>query len=369
MIIGIDGNEANVNNRVGSNIYAFELIKWLNKIDEKNSYQIYLKEKPLDDFPKEGKRWQNRVIFPKKFSTQIGLPLQLYLRTPRPDIFFTPGHYAPRFSPVPTVISILDISYLLFPEYFKKSDLAQLTSWSKYSIKNAKRILTISEATKKDIVKFYGVDQDKIIVTYPGINLFSEDINREIVFKKYHLNKKYILYVGTLQPRKNIIRLIESYRKLDTNEINLVIVGKKGWLYDEIFQKVEEHSLVNKVTFLDYVTREELGVLYKNAQCLILPSLYEGFGIPVVEAMSQGIPVVVSNISSLPEIAGDAGILVDPYEIDSIVQGLKKAINLDQNERKSIIDKGLKRVKLFSWEKCAKETLKVLQEVYHESHH
>lgn len=368
MIIGIDGNEANVEKRVGSNIYAFELLKWLHKIDKKNSYLIYLKEKPLDDLPKEGKQWQYRMIFPKRLSTQVGLPLKLYLKSPRPHIFFTPGHYAPRFSPVPIIISILDVSYLLFPEYFRKSDLAQLTSWSAYSIENASRVLTISEATKKDIIKFYGVNPDKIVVTYPGFTPFTETQNTDI-FSKYKIGERYCIFVGTLQPRKNLIRLLEAFHKLNEKTLKLVIVGKKGWLYTEIFDKVKELNLDNQIIFLDYVDRFDLYQLYQKAQFFILPSLYEGFGIPVVEAMAAKVPVVVSNVSSLPEIVGDAGIFVDPYSVDDIARGIREAINLDETTRNSIIKKGLERAKQFSWEKTARETLAVLEEVYHETNH
>lgn len=369
MIIGIDGNEANIKNRVGSNVYAYEILNGLYSFDGSNKYQIYLKDEPLDDLPEARENWSYKKIFPNKLTTQIGLPLQLYFNKPQPDVFFTPGHYAPRFSPIPTVVSILDVSYLLFPNYFKKSDLAQLTTWSKYSIKNAKKILTISEATKKDIIKHYNVDESKIIVTYPGFTKFDENENNTDVLERNNLRENYILFVGTLQPRKNLIRLLEAYNKLNNKELKLVVVGKKGWLYDEIFQKVKEYTIENKVIFLDFVKREDLGVLYKNAKFLVLPSLYEGFGIPVVEAMSLSLPVVVSNISSLPEIVGEAGILVDPYEIDSIVQGMEKALNLDQNERNRIIEKGKEQSKIFSWDLCVKKTLQVLEEVNNESNH
>ena len=368
MIIGIDGNEANVEKRVGSNVYAFEIIRNLHALDKKNTYQIYLKDKPLSDFPENSSKWQYKKITLRKLSTQVGLPLQLFFGKPRPDIFFTPGHYAPRFSPIPTVISILDVSYLLFPKYFRKGDLTQLTSWSVYSIKNASRVLTISEASKKDIIKFYGVKEDTIIVTYPGFTPFKEFQNTNF-FPKWKTGEEYCIFVGTLQPRKNLIRLLEAFQKLNEKNLKLVVVGKKGWLYTEIFNKVKELKLDDRIVFLDYVDRSHLYQLFQNAKCFILPSLYEGFGIPVVEAMAAKVPVVVSNVSSLPEIVGDAGILVDPYSVDDIARGIKEAINLDETTRNSIIEKGLERTKQFSWEKAAYKTLAVLEEVYHESNH
>ena len=190
MLIGIDGNEANIKNRVGVGEYAFQVLKHLKKFQipptspeaprgktstsprfrgaSKLQFQIYLKENPLPDLPKETEGWKYKVFGPKKFWTQFALPLNLYLSRPRPDVFFTPSHYAPRFCPVPCVISIMDLSFLKFPEMFRKKDLFQLKHWTAYSVKRAVRILTISKATKDDIIRYYKVPEEKIVVTYLG---------------------------------------------------------------------------------------------------------------------------------------------------------------------------------------------------------
>ena len=178
MIIGIDGNEANVKKRVGSNVYAYNILCQLHKIRKSTDYKagkariikfkIYLNSKPLNDLPKQTSWWQYKVLKPKFLWTQWRLPLELYLRESKPDVFFTPGHYAPRFCPVPSVISIMDLAFLEYPKSFRKKDLHQLINWTDYSVRNAAHILTISEYTKKDIVKFYKVSEDKITVTYPG---------------------------------------------------------------------------------------------------------------------------------------------------------------------------------------------------------
>src|SRR3989344_8830539 len=158
MIIGIDGNEANVTNRVGIGEYSFELLRQFAELRIKNlEFRIYLKNTPLSDMPKEGENWTYRVIKPGKLWTQWRLPMDLYLHKPKPDVFFTPSHYAPRFSPVPTVISVMDLSYVYFKELFNKSDLQQLQSWTEYSVKKAKKILTISNSSKNDIIKEYNV--------------------------------------------------------------------------------------------------------------------------------------------------------------------------------------------------------------------
>ena len=173
----------------------------------------------------------------------------------------------------------------------------------------------------------------------------------------------YLLYVGTLQPRKNLVRAIEAFGLLKRDStLKFVIAGKKGWLYDEIFEKVKELNLENEVIFTGYVPDEDLPELYKNAKAFIFVSLYEGFGLPVLEAMSYGIPVLTSNTSSLPEVAGDAALLVDPENTEEIAKGMERLLT-DEKLRQQLISKGKEQIKKFSWEKAAKETLQVLEEV------
>ncbi len=357
MIIGIDGNEANVKNRVGSNIYSFELIQALYKLKPKVT--VYLRDKRLVDLPKPTSWWQYRMVGPRKFWTQFGLPLALYLHRPRPDVFFTPGHYSPRWAPCPTVMSIMDLSYIHFPQMFKKRDLWQLKNWTAHSVKKAKKIFTISKHAKNAIISYYHLKPQKIVVTYPGLKMYQAQKRANL--KKYGVKGDYILYVGTLQPRKNLLRLIKAHSILISQypNLQLVIVGKKGWLYQEIFAKVKELGLTKSVIFTGFIPDEDLPTFYQNALCFVLVSLYEGFGLPVLESMHYGCPVVTSNVSSLPEVVGQAGILVNPKSVVDIAEGMKKAIN----NRKELIKKGHQQVKKFSWEKCAKETLEVLEGV------
>lgn len=362
MIIGIDGNEANVSKRVGIGEYAFELLRQFKKINppaggSSIKYQVYVKNKPLGDLPEEDSNWKYRVIGPRKLWTQIALPLDLFLHRPRPDVFFTPTHYTPRFSPIPAVISIMDLSFIFYPEMFKKSDLFQLTNWTAYSVRKATKILTISKASKDDIIKIYKVKSSKVEVIYPGIKAgFRMDKKENII------EGEYILFVGTLQPRKNIVRLIEAFSQVVKKhpKIKLVIVGKKGWLYEDILNAPQKFSVEEKVTFLDFVSNEELASLYQHALCFVLPSLYEGFGLPVLEAMKYDCPVITSNVSSLPEAGGEAALYIDPLDVSDIARKLEKIIT-DPDLRKELIEKGKKQIKKFSWEKSAQETLKVLQ--------
>ncbi len=412
MLIGIDGNEANVEKRVGVSEYAFELLRQFSIFNPSTSsgqvfqfsmkteninFRIYLKSKPLSDLPKQSDRWNYRIVRPRKLWTQIGLPFDLYFHKPRPDVFFTPSHYAPRFSPIPTVVSIMDLSYIHFPELFKKSDLYQLMNWTQYSVRKAKKILTISQASKSDIIRVYQVPKEKVVVTYPGIKKFSifnfqfsmksQFSNFQKIKDKYGINGEYILFVGTIQPRKNIVRLVEAFSKIrmhtnnyfestrikkdsdksgekirKNSDLQLAIVGKKGWLYEEILGAPKKFGVEDRVKFLDFVPDEDLTLFYKHALFFILPSLYEGFGLPVLEAMKWGCPVITSKVSSLPEAGGDAAIYVDPENIDDIVSKMELLMK-DQEKRKDMIEKGYKQVKKFSWDKTARETLKALEEV------
>lgn len=372
MIIGIDGNEANVEKKVGIGEYAFELLVQFNKIAESRKdlkFKIYLKNNPRIEMPVPSENWQYKIVGPRKFWTQIGLPLRLFTESRKPDVFFSPSHYAPRFSPAPTAISIMDLSYIHFPELFTKHDLYQLVNWTKYSAKNAKKIFTISNFSRDDIIKTYAKDAKSVVATYLGIKETQgskiKTQNMEELKKKFGINSQYILFVGTLQPRKNLAKLIEAFSLLKEQNLELVVVGKKGWLWEDIFAAPEKFKVENRVKFLDFVRDEDLPSLYKNALCFVLPSLYEGFGLPVLEAMKFGCPAVISNVSSLPEVGGDAALYFDPQSADDIAQKMTSVIQ-DSKLREELIKKGYNQIKKFSWEKTAKETLKVLEELGNE---
>ena len=381
MIIAIDGYEANVKERVGIGRYAYEILKHMfeevksrkSKVEseDKINFRIYLPSVPLPDMPKETDWWQYRILQPKKLWTLFRLPLALSADQPRADVVFSPTHYIPRFTRLRRVMSIMDVSYLHYPELFRTGDLYQLTHWTAYAAFHAERILTISEFSKNAIIKAYGLAPEKVVVTYPGLSMESKvKSEKSKVIEKYHVSKNYILSVGTLQPRKNYVRLIEAFAKfLKANkqrfgEIDLVIVGKKGWLYEEIFAAPAKFGIASRVKFLDFVPDETLASFYENALCFALPSLYEGFGLPVLEAMARKVPVVVSRISSLPEIAEKAAVYVNPDDTESITRGLLSAVrdrNLMQGRWR--VKKGLEQVNKFTWENAAKKTLEVLEEV------
>lgn len=377
MIIGIDGNEANEKNRVGIGQFAFNILSCLEKIDSKNSYFIYLKEPPLNDLPKERAGWQYKVVGPKKFWTQLGLPLKLFGQKEKLDVFYSPSHYAPRFSPMPTIVSIMDLWHHRRPEQFDKKDLYRLLNWEKYSVKNSSRIVTISEFTKSEIIKFYNYPAKRITVAYPGytkLKIKNEKLKIEEIKRKFGIKGNYLLYLGTLQPKKNIVGLVSSLNILISQyphpegiprreNITLVIAGKKGWLYEEIFNKIKDLGLEEKVIFTDFVAEEEKPYLIAGAKCFVLPSFYEGFGIPVLEAMSLGVPVAVSNTSSLPEVAGKAGFYFNPEKPEEIADCLLKVLKLSSDELALAIKEGKKQAEKFSFEKCARKVLETIESV------
>lgn len=363
MIIGVDGNEANVTEKVGVSVYTLRLLEHFAKTAHKNvSFVIFLKHQPNGDLPKQNEYFNYRVVSGSVLWSQVFLPIELYTRNTfgeKIDIFFSPAHYIPRFSPVPLIVTIHDLSYFYFPDEFLKKDLYQLTNWTKYAVEKAKRVISVSNTTKKDIIKFYQSPEEKIEVIYNG---YERKNSKLANFAPRKLNnKEYILYVGTLQPRKNIETLFSAFKKFsDLNpRFKLIIAGKKGWLYERIFEKAKNLQLDKKIKFVGYVSDENLTTLYKNAFCFVLPSLYEGFGIPILEAMSFSCPVISSFASSLPEVGADACLYFDPKSADDL---LDKLIELKENKnmRAELIQKGKKRIQMFSWRTCAEKTLKVI---------
>lgn len=369
MHIGIDGNEANVLNRVGSNSYAFGILWGLYRTrTESCRYTIYLKDQPLTDLPLATKWWRYRVLPPKFAWTQWRLPLDLFTHWPRPNVFYSPGHYAPRFSPIPTTVSIMDLAFLTMPQLFlkHKKGSQQLTSWTRYSVEKAAHIITISHNTKQDIVKHYHLPDKNITVAYPGINKteFSPSNSHAItqIRKKYGLKPGYILHLGTLQPRKNIVRLIQAYQQLPPAYKNrqLVLAGQSGWLTQEIDQAIDQSPKKAQIIKTGYVAPQDIPALLSGSACLVLVGLYEGFGMPPAEALACGTIPVVSQNSSLPEVVGEAGIKVDPYSVASIKNGIITALKEPTAKRDLRLKLGRQHINQFDWDHSAQIINKVL---------
>ncbi|HYD35479.1 MAG TPA: glycosyltransferase family 1 protein [Vitreimonas sp.] len=382
--IAIDGNEANVSHRVGSNVYAYEILRSLEKQtrnDANTTFTILLTQSPHQDLPSARPGWKYQQLKPAALATQFALPLHLFLYKDKYDVFFTPGHYAPRLSAVPYVSSVMDLAFLHFPEQFKKRDLLQLKSWTKYSVLRARKVIAISEFTKDDVVREYGKKPGDVVVAYPAVNTkhrHSLPAKAKAALRKQKISQPYILYVGTLQPRKNVERLIEGFEKLvykylasskssrnhlNSQQLQLVIAGKLGWLADGILERVKASPLKDQIILTGFVSDEMKDILYHYAECSVLVGLYEGFGIPPLESLNKSVVPVVSNTTSLPEVVGKAGILVDPYQPDDIGRGLYEAIMLTAKQRGQLLKHARQQLKKFDWDRSAMVILNTLHEV------
>jgi glycosyltransferase involved in cell wall biosynthesis len=233
-------------------------------------------------------------------------------------------------------------------------------------VRAARHVLTVSQATKRDLVSWYGVDPERITVTHLGLSEIFKPPTDQYLIKdvqaRYGLQERsYLIYVGTVQPRKNLTRVIEALAitLAAGYEVDLVIAGKRGWLSTPIEQRAQELGITHRIHFIGYVPEQELPALLAGALCFVFPSLYEGFGVPVIEAMACGTPVITSTSSALPEVAGDAALLVDPLDTNAIAAAIMQLID-QATLRETLRRRGLDRARLFTWEACAKKTLEVL---------
>ncbi|HCC84946.1 MAG TPA: hypothetical protein DEP87_04675 [Candidatus Pacebacteria bacterium] len=377
--LALDGNEANVKNRVGSNAYAFEIIKALWKLTAREpqiSVITLLSTPPIADLPPERTNWHYRVITPKPFWTQWALPLHLFWCRHEYDVLFTPGHYAPRISAIPYISSVMDLAFLKYPDSFAKKDYLQLKAWTEYSVKSAQKVVAISNFTKQEIRRAYHRLDNDIIVAPPSVTELNSRFNHhqfEKFCQKIGLSEPYFLYLGTLQPRKNLVSLIEAFEQImmgstsgvnpqsaTVSDLKLVLAGKIGWLADEIIQKIAVSPVKNQIILTGFISNQLKYPLYSHATAALMLSPYEGFGIPALEAMAAGTLPIVANSSSLPEVVGKAGVLVNPNQVGSIANGLLQAFYMSETERATLKSLGKGRVKKFSWEASAKLILKEL---------
>ncbi|MBE2220361.1 MAG: glycosyltransferase family 4 protein [Anaerolineae bacterium] len=307
-----------------------------------------------DDFIVQGSRWPTERRSVRILWEQMVWPWQ----SRKLDLMHSMAFVTPLIKPCPTVVTVYDLSFLHFPERFPALQRWYLTSQTKRSCRAANRVITISESSRQDVHQFFDVPLSQIDVVVPGVNgryqpLPPEQIN---TFRQTHnLPARFILHVGTLQPRKNIPILLEALAKLADKEIQLVLAGGKGWLYDEIFAQIEALGLVDRVIFPGYVADEDLPLWYNAASLFAFPSVYEGFGMPVVEAMACGTPVVASTASSIPEAVGSAGLLFNPYDAAELAERIASVLG-DSDLSATMRTKGLQHARLFSWEEAGRKT-------------
>ncbi len=298
---------------------------------------------------------------------QLALPLAA--REDRVRVFHFLDHVSSLIPPAPrVVVTIHDIMTLLFPETFGKYRAAYKTLMTRVSVLAAARVIAISEATKRDLVEKMGVRPEKIRVVHYGLNPSFKPVcdpaAKAAAREKYGLPERFLIYVGTLEPRKNTERIIESYaiaRQRYGITAPLVLAGQKGWLYERTLVLPTELGIEGQVRLTGYVDPADLPALYSQCEAFVFPTLYEGFGLPPLEAMACGAPVVASNVSAMPEVIQEAGLLVNPYDCDAIAAAIHR-VTTDQPLRARLAEAGLRRARAFSWQRAARETVAVYEE-------
>jgi len=283
------------------------------------------------------------------------------------DYFFSP-HFilAPTSKNCRKIITFHDLSFEYYPEFFSFSrNIWHKLMRPKKQAQEADIIISVSESTKEDLVNLYKIKPEKIKVIYPGVGEEFKKLDSSKISKikeKYNLPEKFILYFGTIEPRKNIDGIIKAFDLLKENlrsDIKLVIAGSPGWLYKNVFRAAEESMFKNDIIFTGFIEKEDKPSLYNLASLFVYPSYFEGFGFPPLEAMACGVPTIVSNCASLPEVAGEGALLVNPYYINEIFVAMKEVLT-DASLREDLVNRGLYQAKKFSWDSCAKETLKII---------
>jgi glycosyltransferase involved in cell wall biosynthesis len=411
MLIGIDASRAARIQPTGTEAYSRQLIQALLQIESEHRFILYsptalapdlwgrtspaaesAPENPISDtrthIPSSPHtRLTLRVIPCPRLWTHGRLTWELW-RDP-PDVLFVPAHVMPLVCPVPALVTVHDLGYLHYPQAHRPFDRWYLHRTTRRHVHKAAGIVADSEATRQDLVQQYQVDPNRIIVIYPGrdrsLVRVEDPAAIAAVRERYRIKEDYLLYLGTLQPRKNLVRLVEAFARLQAaansrvpptsgpmlpppaaTRLQLVLAGKEGWLCDDLFQQVRHLGLENQVVFPGYIAAEDKAALISGALALVFPSLFEGFGLPVLEAMACGTPVLTSNVSSMPEVAGQAALLVDPLSVDDIAAGLRR-LSTDGNLRHSLVQRGYAQIQGFSWQSAARQLLEALESVVHQN--
>lgn len=361
--IDIDASRATVAQRTGTERYSYEVIAALDRIAPAEvQFRLYING-GRERLPPLSSRAQVRDLRLPRLWTHLRLGPASWRARPR--VLFVPAHVVPLLHP-PTVVTIHDVGYRVFPEAHTARRRLELEVTTRWSLRAARRVLAVSEATKRDLVNWYGVNPDRITVTPLGLSAdFGPPDDRDCVTAvraRYGLlQRPYLLYIGTVQPRKNLARVIEALATVLAAGYNLdlVLAGKRGWLSEPIERRASELGIADRVRFTGYIADADLPALLAGALAFIFPSLYEGFGLPVLEAMACGAPVITSTISSLPEVAGDAALLVDPLDPYAIAAAIMR-VHDDATLRADLRQRGLARARQFTWESCAQRTLEAL---------
>ncbi len=368
MLVGVDASRVQAEGGTGTEAYSLSLIRELLRLGAPHRFRLYFREgEAVRLFAPDPARWEARVIpFPRLW-THVRLSWEM-VRCP-PDALFVPAHVLPLVHPRRSVVTVHDLGYLRFPEAHPPFERWYLDWSTRFNGRAAARVLALSETTRDDLVRHYGVPPEKVRVVYPGLRDGMAPVEDEgrirDVLARYGVRQPYFLYVGTLKPRKNLLRLVRAYARFAAEEHGdgarplLVLAGKPGWQHEALVREVERLGLAGTVVFPGYVEDADLPALYTGALAFVFPSLYEGFGLPLVEAMACGTPVVASRTSACGEVAGDAALLVDPLSEEEIAGALAQVAR-DADLRAALAARGRERARAFSWERAAREVLDVL---------
>ena len=359
----------------GNESYAVNLIEALAQIDSANHYTIYITtDEARERFHGRWPNFKVRATLPHTPLIRIPLTLSAELRKNPVDVLHV-QFTAPPFCPCPVVVSIHDLSFEHLPETFKRRSRTQLRLTVRHSARRAARIISLSEHGRRDIIETYGITPERVsaipLAAPSDFGPVQDYRELQRVRQTYGINGDYILSVGSIQPRKNLARLVQAYASLRGNKSvdklpKLVLVGKCGWLYDETLRALKETGVADTVVLTGYVPQEDLPALYSGALCFIYPSYFEGFGLPPLEAMKCGAPVIVGNKTSLPEVVGDAALTVDPFDVEAIASAMKSVID-NPALREDLSIKGQTRAQAFDWRETARKTLAIYQEVAQET--
>jgi glycosyltransferase involved in cell wall biosynthesis len=345
--------------------YSVELLRCLPSADERIRYTVFTVRTAaslVSGIPVRATRWPTSRPIARILWEQMLQPFAAGRE--RLDLLHGLAFVSPLVCPCPTVVTVHDLSFALFPELFRGANGAYLRLFTRISCRRATRIIAVSENTRADVMRLYGVPGERVQAVPEGVRpVFHPRSAAEIAeFRRARsLPNHFVLFVGTLEPRKNLATLIEAFSKI--SNVKLVLVGGKGWYYDQIFASVERLGLNDRVILAGYVPNSDLPLWYNAADAFVFPSRYEGFGLPVLEAMACGTPTVTSTASSLPEVAGDAALTVAPDDVDALADALHRALT-DTALRQELRAKGIARAAKFTWEETARRTVAVYHQAF-----
>jgi len=364
MRIGIDARLVYYS-QAGIGQYILHLVNGLAAVDQENEYYLLQSRKDdtsILDHPsfRRVSLWTPSHHRLERYSMNVEL-VRLGL-----DVLHSPDFIPPHRPSCKSVITIHDLAFLLYPHFLTKES-ARYYGHIDQAVRWTDHIVAVSKNTKRDTVQHLGVPEDKITVVYEAANPIFRPIDRQQardqVRDRHGVDGPYILFVSTIEPRKNVPTLLRALNQLMAcyrTDVRLVLAGGKGWLYEDAFSVVEELKLDDRVHFVGRVSSEELLYLYNAAELLAHPAFYEGFGLPPLEAMACGLPVIVSNVASLPEVVGDAGLLIDPHDVDELTVAMWRVLS-DGALNQEMRQKGLRQAGQFSWERAARETAAIYQ--------